>query len=184
MTDPNFHLRTLPLFVAALAGLAGLPGCGDDTPDFVDVQGTYADGTPLSLHEQFQRVTCDATKLAAPCETLKAIRLVDTSQTDIRGVRLDFIPSMVTSQTAYTSGLLQPVIVYAVRYGTDSVTNTSGFVDNSIEGGQLTFNHIAAAPGEMTAGTFSNMVLQRPDQNGEQHTLFTIAQGSFQYLQP
>lgn len=154
-------------------------GCGPDVEDFITAEGTYGDGRALSFNEQMRRYTCDSTKAVAPCIALMGLRDTADATEALRGIRIRYTPSQMSGTTSYTSGLLEPVTFYVVQARQDR------FVDLSVDGGEISFTSIATQPGEITAGTFRDMVLRRATNVEEDNTqvILTLAKGSFQYLQ-
>ena len=165
------------LLAGVLLGL-GLGGCAEQPVDFLIAEGTYGDGRSLSFNEQMRRYTCDSTKTLVPCVSLMGLRATADASELLRGIRINYAPSRMNGPTTYTSGLLEPVLLYIVQAKEDR------FVDASVNGGEIIFTSLATKAGESTAGTFRNMVLRRAIGEGlEEHTILTLASGSLQYLQ-
>ena len=171
------NCKRTPFLHAGVLGLA-LAGCGDSVDDFIDAQGSYADGTPIAFHEQMRRFSCDAVKAEAPCVSLMGLKLTADVSELLRGVKINYIPSKMSGvSTTYMSGIFEPVTLYIVQAKEDR------FVDSTVAGGELKFTTLATMPGETTAGTFRDMVLTTGIEE-DTHTLLTLTSGSFQYLQP
>lgn len=173
MTERKAILPVAPWIGALLLG-----GCGAPTEDFIEAEGSYGDGRPLIFREQMRRMVCHATMGQAPCVSLAGLRLTGPSTEVLRGLRITYTPAGITAQTTYSSGLFQPVTFYVVQARGDR------FVDSVVHGGQISFTSIATGPGEITTGTFRDMVLRRANDQGVEQTVVVLSRGSFQYLQP
>jgi hypothetical protein len=166
--------------VLGVLGVSVLGGCGEQVEDFIVAEGSYGDGRPLAFREQMRRYICDASKATAPCVSLMGLRTTADAGEALRGVRMNYTPSKMSGPMTYTSGLLEPITLYIVQAREDR------FVDASVQGGEITFTSLATKPGEITAGSFRNMVLRRvvgEGEVGDEQTILTLASGSFQYLQ-
>lgn len=167
-------MRSRPefLFGAALAVI----GCGPLPETYIEARGRYEDGREIVFREKAQRIPCDSTKADAPCVTLMAVRLTAPVEELLRGVRITFTPSRMSAQTMYSSGLLEPVTVYAVR------ATTQRFVDLSINGGEVLFNEISSRPEEATSGAFGKMTLTRSSEDEGGPLSLTLESGSFYFM--
>jgi hypothetical protein len=160
-------MRALSLLALALAA-----GCTTGQLDFVEVHGSMASGAVIS-----GRVLPNIGQVPSLQPQLGIVIAVGApinGPEDFRGIRLEWIPDLVTMGGTYPSAPDGPVIVYAVRAPPDAGTlDTTASV---INGGSVTFTQDDA---KKAAGTMSGLVLSRAGV-----TILTIDSGQFSVTKP
>jgi hypothetical protein len=156
----------LPLVIAAAAGCTSTANF-----DFIEVHGSFVDGTIVDGHKPATAAVVPSLQPAVG--TVLATGAPFMGPEDLAGFRLEWVQTAPATGATFPSDPNGPVIFYVARALNDGgVMNQEASVVN---GGAITFTSV----GTKITGTLSNLVLSRGGAN-----ILIITSGSFQATIP
>lgn len=156
------------LFALVAAGAACTGNAGFD---FVEVHGSFADGTVIDGHKLASAARVPS--LLPALGTVLALGCPFQGPEDLRGFRIEWQEANIMAGGTYPSDPNGPVVFYVSREVPDA---GAMYQDASVvAGGSITFTQVSTK----TLGTLSNLALSR---NGQ--PIATIDSGSFQATKP
>ena len=165
-------MRVRLLALSLLLGLPSLAGCsGNAGFDFIEAQGTLADGTPFNNRNL--ATTALVPSLLDPLGYVLAVGSPFTGPEDLRGFRIEWQPDLVGPGMSYPSDPNGPVVFYVALEAPDAGPSGEGAL--VVSGGLVSFTMIT----NKITGNLFNLVLTRDGV-----TVATVATGSFQATKP
>lgn len=158
--------RLLPLAVVVAAGCTSTAGF-----DFIEVQGSLADGTPVSGHKLAN--VARVPSLEPQVGMVLATGAPYMGPEDLAGFRIEWVESAIAPGASFPSDPNGPVIFYVAR----ALPDGGMVVEEAsvVTGGTITFDTV----GTKITGTLSDLVLSRDGQ-----PVVTVNVGRFQSTRP